>query len=76
MRRALQIVGMGLSALFGNWARSALTMLGIVIGVAAVILITSLGNGVQGQITGQLNTLGPNLITVSPGSGGAQGGNQ
>jgi putative ABC transport system permease protein len=64
---------MGLSALLGNWARSALTMLGIVIGVAAVILITSLGNGVQAQVTGQLDELGPNLITVSPGSGGEQG---
>ena len=73
MRKALQIMGMGLSALLGNWARSALTMLGIVIGVAAVILITSLGNGVQAQVTGQLDELGPNLITVSPGSGGEQG---
>ena len=73
MRKALQITGMGLSALLGNWARSALTMLGIVIGVAAVILITSLGNGVQVQVTGQMNELGPNLITVSPGSGGEQG---
>ncbi len=73
MRKALQITGMGLSALLGNWARSALTMLGIVIGVAAVILITSLGNGVQAQVTGQLDELGPNLITVSPGSGGEQG---
>jgi putative ABC transport system permease protein len=74
MRKALQIAGMSLSALFGNWARSALTTLGIIIGVSAVILITSLGNGVQGQITGQLNGLGSNLITVSPGSGGASGG--
>jgi putative ABC transport system permease protein len=73
VRKALQITGMGLSALLGNWARSALTMLGIVIGVAAVILITSLGNGVQAQVTGQLDELGPNLITVSPGSGGEQG---
>ena len=73
MRKALQIAGMSLSALFGNWLRSTLTMLGIVIGVSAVILITSLGNGVQGQITGQLNGLGSNLITVSPGSGGASG---
>jgi putative ABC transport system permease protein len=64
---------MGFSALLGSWARSALTMLGIVIGVAAVILITSLGNGVQAQVTGQLDELGPNLITVSPGSGGEQG---
>ena len=74
MRKALQLTGMSLSALFGNWARSILTTLGIIIGVSAVILITSLGNGLQSQITGQLNGLGPNLITVSPGSGGASGG--
>ena len=72
MRKALHIAGMSLSALFGNWARSVLTTLGIVIGVASVILIMSLGNGVQGQITGQLNELGTNLITVAPGSGGVQ----
>ena len=71
MRKALQIAGMSLSALFGNWARSLLTTLGVVIGVAAVILITSLGAGVQNQITGQLDELGPNLITIAPGSGGA-----
>ncbi len=71
MRKALQLASMSLSALFGNWARSALTTLGIVIGVAAVIMIMSLGSGVQGQVTGQLNDLGPNLITVAPGSGGA-----
>ena len=74
MRKALQIAGMSLSALFGNWARSLLTTLGVIIGVAAVILIMSLGAGVQKQITGQLNTLGPNLITVGPGSGGVSAG--
>ena len=73
MRRTLQIAGMGLSALLGNWARSALTMLGIVIGVSAVILLTSLGNGVQEQITGQIDDLGPNLVTIAPGSGGSEG---
>ena len=71
MRKALQIAGMSLSALFGNWARSLLTTLGVVIGVAAVIMIMSIGAGVQGQVSGQLNDLGPNLITVAPGSGGA-----
>ena len=71
MRKALQIAGMSLSALFGNWARSVLTTLGVVIGVAAVILIMSLGAGVQQQVTGQLDELGPNLITIAPGSGGA-----
>ena len=73
MRKSLQIAGMSLSALFGNRMRSALTMVGLVIGVAAVILITALGNGVQGQITGELGALGTNLVTVAPGSGGAQG---
>ena len=71
MRKALQIAGMSLSALFGNWARSVLTTLGVVIGVAAVILIMSLGAGVRQQVTGQLDELGPNLITIAPGSGGA-----
>ena len=69
MTRVLQTAGMALSALFANRVRSVLTMLGIVIGVAAVILITSIGNGVQGQISNQLGELGPtNLITVSPGA--------
>ena len=74
MRKAFQIAGMSLSALFGNWARSILTTLGVVIGVAAVILIMSLGAGVQQQVTGQLDELGPNLITIAPGSGGASEG--
>ena len=74
MSKALQIAGMSLSALFGNWARSLLTTLGVIIGVAAVILIMSLGAGVQKQVTGQLNDLGPNLITVGPGSGGVSAG--
>ena len=73
MRKALQIAGMSFSALFGNWVRSLLTTLGVVIGVAAVILIMSLGAGVQNQITSQLDDLGPNLITIAPGSGGASG---
>ena len=60
---------MGLSGLLVNWGRTILTMLGIVIGVAAVVLLASLGNGIQKSISGQINDLGPNLITVSPGAG-------
>ena len=69
MRRTFQIAGMGLSGLLVNWGRTILTMLGIVIGVAAVVLLASLGNGIQKSISGQINDLGPNLITVSPGAG-------
>ena len=74
MRRTLQIAGMGLSGLLVNWGRTILTMLGIVIGVAAVVLLASLGNGIQKSISGQINDLGPNLITVSPGTSGDQDG--
>ncbi len=75
--KLLRIAGMGLSGLLVNWGRTALTMLGIIIGVAAVILLTALGNGIQKSISGQINDLGPNLITVTPGSdenGGGDGG--
>ena len=74
MRKVFQIAGMGLSGLLVNWARTFLTMLGIIIGVAAVVLLTSLGNGIQKSISGQINGLGPNLITISPGTSGDQDG--
>ena len=74
MRRTLRIAGMGLSGLLVNWGRTILTMLGIVIGVAAVVLLASLGNGIQKSISGQINDLGPNLITISPGTSGEQDG--
>lgn len=47
--------------------RSFLTMLGIVIGVTSVVVTVSLSEGVKQQIVGQINQLGPNLITVRPG---------
>ena len=72
--RVFRIAGMGLSGLLVNWGRTILTMLGIVIGVAAVVLLASLGNGIQKSISGQINDLGPNLITVSPGTSGEQDG--
>ncbi len=74
MRRTFRIAGMGLSGLLVNWGRTILTMLGIVIGVAAVVLLASLGNGIQKSISGQINDLGPNLITISPGTSGEQDG--
>ncbi len=72
--KTLRIIGMGLSGLLANWGRTALTMLGIIIGVAAVVMLTSIGNGVQQSVAGQINNLGPNLITISPGSEGGGGG--
>jgi len=66
-----------LRALSANKVRSALTMLGVIIGVAAVILLVSIGTGVQSQITGQIAGLGSNLLYVLPGQlegGGGPGG--
>ncbi|MDL2280613.1 ABC transporter permease [Selenomonadales bacterium OttesenSCG-928-I06] len=51
-----------------NKLRSILTMLGIIIGVAAVVAIVSLGNGVKNQIEDSIAGLGSNLLIVTPGS--------
>ena len=48
--------------------RSALTMLGILIGITAVILTVGLGHGAQAEVRDQINELGTNLLVVSPGS--------
>jgi len=66
-------------ALAANKVRSALTMLGVIIGVAAVILLVSIGTGVQDQVTGSIEGLGSNLLFVFPGNyseggGGGPGG--
>ena len=57
-----------LESLYANKLRSALTILGIVIGVAAVIAMLSIGKGAQQSITSQIESIGTNLVYVSPGS--------
>jgi putative ABC transport system permease protein len=51
-----------------NKARSALTILGIVIGIGSVIAMVSIGQGAQGSITSSIESIGSNLIFVSPGA--------
>ena len=55
------------SALLANKARSGLTILGIVIGIGSVIAMVSIGQGTQGSITSSIQSLGSNLLTISPG---------
>ncbi|MDD4902353.1 MAG: ABC transporter permease [Patescibacteria group bacterium] len=62
-----------LSSLLANKTRSFLTMLGIIIGVAAVIMIMSLGAGAQGLIINQIKTFGTNKIGILPGKAEANG---
>jgi putative ABC transport system permease protein len=64
-----------LENLNANKMRSILTVLGIVIGVAAVIAMLSIGKGAQASITSRIESMGTNLVYVSPGStssGGVQ----
>ena len=65
-----EVFRLSLRSIKRNKIRSALTMLGIIIGVASVILLVSLGQGLQKYITGQFEQLGTNLIIVMPGKVG------
>src|SRR5712691_13229245 len=57
-----------LQRLSGNKLRSALTVLGIVIGVAAVIAMLGIGRGAQASITANISSTGTNLLFVYPGA--------
>lgn len=68
-----EIFNLALKSLLRNKTRSVLTMIGIIIGVSAVILLVSIGQGLQDYLTGTFESLGSNLVTVLPGQVG-QGG--
>jgi putative ABC transport system permease protein len=60
-------VQVALRSLIANKLRSGLTMLGIVIGVAAVIALVAVGAGAQAQVAERFESLGANMLTISPG---------
>src|SRR3954462_4239604 len=62
-----EIIRVALGALRANKLRSLLTMLGIVIGVAAVIAVVALGTGAQSAVKDRISSLGTTLLTVIPG---------
>src|SRR3989344_1769849 len=66
-------IKMTIRNLLARKGRSFLTMLGIVIGVAGVIIIISLGAGAQSLVLGQVNKLGSNLLSVQPGKSDPKG---
>src|SRR5258706_5202353 len=68
---ALRVAFAGLLA---NRLRSSLTMLGILIGVSAVILLVAVGNGASVQINNQIQGLGANVIFVYPANAKGAGG--
>jgi putative ABC transport system permease protein len=75
--RLLNTILVALRALRRNAMRSVLTALGIIIGVAAVIAMVSIGNGAKSQVEASIASLGQNIVSVFPGTantGGMRGG--
>ena len=67
------IVRVGLNSLWANKMRSFLAMLGMIIGVGAVIAMLGLGAGAKKQVLSQIATMGTNLLVVTPAQTGSQG---
>ena len=63
----IEILALAIEALVANKLRAGLTMLGMIIGVGAVVLLVSIGNGARNYITHEFEGLGSNLIMVQPG---------
>ena len=73
----LETFRLALRALLRNKMRSFLTVLGIIIGVGAVIAMVAIGEGAKAQVEASFASMGSNLLVVLPGStqsGGARGG--
>jgi putative ABC transport system permease protein len=64
----LESMRVALGALMANKLRSGLTMLGIIIGVAAIVCVESVGAGARAEVSEKIRTLGANLLLVMPGA--------
>ncbi len=72
--RLREVLGAATFALRGNWLRSALTSLGVIIGIAAVIVMVSVGQGTQQEIDKLVSGLGSQRLDINPGGGRGFGG--
>jgi putative ABC transport system permease protein len=68
-----ELLALSLKAIWGNKLRSFLTTLGIIIGVFSIIVLVSIGSGLQSYITNEISSLGSNVIFVLPGSSAGLG---
>ena len=64
----LETIRTGVNGVRTHRLRSFLTVLGILIGIAGVIIAVGLGEGASGQVTSEINSLGSNVLTITPGS--------
>ena len=69
----LESLANALRGLFANKLRSLLTMLGVIIGVGAIMTTTSIGEGAKADITERIKTLGANILAIRPGQGRFRG---
>ena len=74
--RKSTLIKVATQSILKNKMRTFLTMLGIVIGVAAVIVMVAVGYGAQESIQKQIGSLGTNMIMIMPGASAAGGVNQ
>ncbi len=72
MRRLIENIRVAFQSLNASKLRAFLTMLGIIIGVGAVITVMAVGAGAQQSILSNIQSMGTNLLTVSPGRGNTQ----
>ena len=68
MRRFIENIKIAFHSLFLNKTRSFLTMLGIIIGVGAVVAMLSIGTGAQESVISSVQDIGSNLIIITPGN--------
>ncbi len=68
------LIKIAISSLFRNKMRTALTMLGIVIGIASVIAMVSIGQASTQSVRGELSSMGSNMIMIMPARGGVDMG--
>jgi putative ABC transport system permease protein len=74
MKRIFENLKVAFKSINSNKLRASLTMLGIIIGVGAVVAVMSVGAGAEAAITENLQSMGTNIITISPGRGMPGGG--
>ncbi len=73
--RVVDLMKLSWGAVTGHRLRSSLTMLGIAIGIASVILLTSIGEGIRVYVLSEFTQFGTNLIGINPGKSNTSGGN-
>ncbi len=70
----LETLRTGVNGVRSHRLRSSLTVLGILIGIAGVIVAVGLGEGASSQVTSEINSLGSNVLTITPGSSTSSSG--